>query len=451
DPACGDGRFLVAHPNSVGVEQDPFASTAVHERAPGSLIHQGDFFSWAAETRERFHCATGNPPFIRYQRFTGETRKAALALCVRHGAQLTALSSSWAPFLLATATLLQPGGRMAFVVPAEIGHAPYAGPLLEYMGRHFSFVQIIAVRRKLFPELSEDCWLLYADGFGGKAQHFLFSAIERFSFMDKPPDAGTRVPVTEWRAWNARLRPFLLPPDARGLYQEVARDSVRLGDIARVGIGYVTGANDFFHLRPSEAKQQGISGNLLHPAVRNGKALKGRAITWSTVASWWRRDEPTFLLRLTDGGQLPAAVRRYLDSPEGREARTSYKCRNRTPWYVVPDVTEPNAFLSYMSGDTPRLVANQAKCVATNSVHVVKLTEGQSITRLQRAWDTRFTQLSCELEGHPLGGGLLKLEPGEAVRVVVPEKKDCRLANSRLVQEAINIMRQWRHHGEGSC
>ncbi len=62
DPACGDGRFLATHPNSVGVEQDADAAKIVHARVPGSLIHQGDFFSWAHETCERFECAAGNPP-----------------------------------------------------------------------------------------------------------------------------------------------------------------------------------------------------------------------------------------------------------------------------------------------------------------------------------------------------------------------------------------------------
>jgi adenine-specific DNA methylase len=140
DPACGDGRFLTVHPNSVGVEQDPDAASAVHEAAPGALIHQDDFFMWANETCERFECAAGNPPFIRYQRFAGETRKTALNLCAKHGAMLSGLTSSWAPFLIATASLLKPGGRMAFVVPAEIGHAPYARPVLEYLAAHFSTV-----------------------------------------------------------------------------------------------------------------------------------------------------------------------------------------------------------------------------------------------------------------------------------------------------------------------
>jgi adenine-specific DNA-methyltransferase len=34
-------------------------------------------------------------------------------------------------FLVTTASLLKQGGRLAFVVPAEIGHAPYAAPLVE--------------------------------------------------------------------------------------------------------------------------------------------------------------------------------------------------------------------------------------------------------------------------------------------------------------------------------
>ncbi|HWL93009.1 MAG TPA: SAM-dependent DNA methyltransferase, partial [Phycisphaerae bacterium] len=142
DPACGDGRFLTVHANSVGVEQDASACALIHARARGRLIHEGEFFSWASSTPERFDCAAGNPPFIRYQRFTGAVRDAALRHCRLHGAVFSALSSSWAPFLVATATLLKPGGRMAFVVPAEIGHAPYAAPVLEFLTGAFAFVQI---------------------------------------------------------------------------------------------------------------------------------------------------------------------------------------------------------------------------------------------------------------------------------------------------------------------
>jgi len=449
DPACGDGRFLIEHANSVGVEQDVAAAAIVHQRVPGALIHQGDFFSWAAETKERFECAAGNPPFIRYQRFTGVVRDAALRWCARQGADFSSLTSSWAPFLVATSALLKRGGRLAFVVPAEIGHAPYARPLLEYLADHFSEVQVVAIREKLFPDLSEDCWLLYASGFGARTDHFRLSSVDQFRDAPHPPCEAVRVSVGEWRSWRCRLRSFLLSDEVRELYLAAveSRDFTTLGEVADVGIGYVTGANDFFHLKPSEAESLGIPDRFLCPTVRSGRLLSGRAVTHATVDQWRQRDDPMLLLRLRRGDALPGAVRRYLDSAAGREARQSYKCRMRTPWYAVPDVTVPDAFLSYMSGASPTLVANQAGCVCTNSVHAVRLNGRFRIGELQQSWKQPLTALSCEIEGHPLGGGMLKIEPREAARVLLPRKPVSSPPVLALIESGIETMRRWRHYG----
>ena len=94
DPSCGDGRFIATHRNSFGVEQDAGAAAAAMGRTPRACVHQGDFFAWAARTRERFECAAGNPPFIRYQTFNGEVRKRALALCAGLGARFSGLTAS---------------------------------------------------------------------------------------------------------------------------------------------------------------------------------------------------------------------------------------------------------------------------------------------------------------------------------------------------------------------
>ncbi len=311
DPSCGDGRFIAAHRNSFGVEQDAGAAAVAMGRAPWACVHQGEFIAWAARTRERFECAAGNPPFIRYQTFNGEVRKRALALCAGLGARFSGLTASWAPFLVATASLLKPGGRMAFVVPAAIGHAPYAAPLLDYLVEHFDEVRIVAVRTKLFPELSEDCWLLHAGGFGGgipdgtrgqapiglggRTAELRFSVLDRFKPPVELPREAVAVPVREWRtSWNRRLRPYLLPGNIRELYRAAAShpDSLRFGDVASIGIGYVSGANGFFHLRPSEAEAWGIPEGLLHPTVRNGRVLPARTLTARTVERWRRSDEP---------------------------------------------------------------------------------------------------------------------------------------------------------------
>jgi adenine-specific DNA-methyltransferase len=449
DPACGDGRFIAGHRNAVGIEQDTEVTQLAMSHAPWALVHEGDFFAWAAETVERFECAAGNPPFIRYQSFKGAARARAVDFCARLGADFSGLASSWAPFIVATAGLLKPGGRMAFVVPAEIGHAPYAAPLLEYLVGRFSNVHIVAVRKKLFPDLSEDCWLLYAEGFEGVANYIRFTVLDHFEGSLRPPRHFIQVSLQEWRAeWNRRLRPFLMSLDARDLYRNIAArsDTPRFGDLASVGIGYVSGANDFFHLRPSDAQRWGISSQFLHPSVRNGRALPSSRVTVGVVARWKRNDDPMLLLRLPKVTNLPQPVLRYLDTEAGWLAREAYKCRVRDPWYSVPDVQVPDFFLSYMSGLEPNLVRNDAHCTCTNSVHSVRL-KGPGAKRYLNAWGSEFVQLSCEIEGHPLGGGMLKLEPREATQIILPTPDTLRRIKPAVISEAINTMRVWRHYG----
>ena len=448
DPSCGDGGFLVWHQRAVGVELDLNNARIARERAPSALVHGGDFFRWATSTKERFEAIAGNPPFIRYQNFAGDTRAHALAAATMMGADFSALTSSWAPFVIVAAGLLKPGGRMAFVVPAEIGHAGYARTLLPALCARFARVQIVACREKLFPQLSEDCWLLHCTGYGAHTNTIHLSVLERFVPNDAPPTAARAVSLAEWRAAGERLRPFLLPTGSLALYQTLT-DSARvrrLGELASAGIGYVTGANEFFHLRPSEAERRGLPRKFLRVAVRKTEQLPDGVINKATVRRWLDADAPVLLLDLREARELPASVRSYLDEEPGQAARLTYKCKNRAPWYVVPDIKVPDAFLSVMSGTRPTLVRNEAACVCTNSLHAVVLRPGVEAASLQRGWNSPLAQLGAEIEGHPLGGGMLKLEPREATRVPVPID-DLRLSrtDAETLAAATRRMRAWRH------
>jgi Type I restriction-modification system methyltransferase subunit len=452
DPSCGDGRFIAAHTSAVGIEQEPESVGTARARAPWALVHESDFFQWAEATPERFECCAGNPPFIRYQHFNGEIRRRALDFCARHGAAFTGLASSWAPFLVAAAALLNPGGRMAFVVPAEIGHAPYAAPLLEYLIANFETVHVVAVREKLFPQLSEDCWLLYADGFGGRTSEILFSALDRFEWMARPPAHALRISVSEWRnRWNRRLRSYLLSRPARDVYVETLENeaSMKLSDFAQIGIGYVSGDNDFFHLRPSDASRWEIPSAYLHPTVRNGRVLPKKKITRRLVEQWRNEDQQMLLLRLRHCDELPLPVQRYLDSESGTRAREAYKCRTRASWYSVPDVQVPDFVLTYMSGRSPQLVKNDAGVTCTNTVHSIRLRDRSAAGRFLPCWGQPFVQLSCELEGHPLGGGMLKLEVREAARVRFPGPDvNFDRAATTAIRDGLAEMRRWRHYAE---
>lgn len=449
DPSCGDGRFLVSHGRSVGVELDPDFARNAYDRAPGALIHGGDFFRWASATGECFEATAGNPPFIRYQKFAGTDRTEALGAAAAAGAKLSALSSSWAPFVIVAASLLRPGGRLCFVVPAEIGHATYARPLVRWLCARFGHVQIIAYRQKLFPELSEDCWLLYCDDYGTPSRHIHLNAFDAFTECDSPPLPSRSISLKDWDSMGERLRPFLFPKRGLEIYQNlVASESIRrFGELASASIGYVTGDNDFFHLRPSEAKHWGITWHYLKVSVRKSEQLRGDVVDLGAVERWIAKDEPVLLLDLRSAKKLPLTVSHYLETAAATRAQKSYKCRNREPWYVIPDVTVPDAFLSVMSGARPLLVRNEACCVCTNSLHAVRFRTTSGADLVRRGWNSTLTQLGAEIEGHPLGGGVLKLEPREAARIPVPARSlQLSKPDETALEECLSEARAWRHH-----
>jgi len=446
DPACGDGRFLAGLTHAVGVDLDAEALTTARDVAPAARLVEDEFFAWSMSSGERFDSVVGNPPFIRYQRFSGEVRASALAACERAGVTLSALSSSWAPFVIAAAEQLRDGGRLAMVVPAEIGHAVYARPVLGHLMDRFASVEVIAVRERLFPGLSEDCWLLICKGYGGATTGLVLHPQARLERGPEDPSPRS-ISRLDLETFSGRLRPFLLPRAARALYLDIAAQlhAHRLGDLVRLGIGYVTGANDFFHLRPSEAAQMGVPDELLKVAVRSNRSLPADDLSEAHVERWLAQNRAVLLLALARGSTPSAAVQAYLDSPGGLAARRAYKCRNRSPWWWVPDVRVPDGFLTVMSGRGPRLVANSARAVCTNSVHAVFANHRVSIPDLVVAWDNPLTALSCEIEGHPLGGGMLKVEPREARRLLLLGGIPLDPEDERVLREGAATMQRWRH------
>jgi hypothetical protein len=110
-------------------------------------------------------------------------------------------------------------------------------------------------------------------------------------------------------------------------------------------------------------------------------------------------------------------------------------------------VQVPDFVLTYMSGRSPQLVRNDAGVTCTNTVHSIRIRDRHLSELFLPSWGSAFVQLSCELEGHPLGGGMLKLEVREAARVCFSssETKFDRAA-SAAIREGLAEMRRWRHY-----
>src|SRR5256885_102413 len=97
--------------------------------------------------------------------------------------------------------------------------------------------------------------------------------------------------------------------------------AIRLGANHRLSPKAIPGANDFFHLRPSEAKRWGISWHYLKVSVRKSEQLKGEVVDFQTVDRWMARDEPVLLLDLKNVSKLPRAVSDYLETAAATKAQ----------------------------------------------------------------------------------------------------------------------------------
>jgi adenine-specific DNA-methyltransferase len=431
DPSCGDGVFVgsaysrlrelgCCAPEVCGVDVSEVALRVAHERVESARLVREDFFKLTPSVLGSFDSVVGNPPFIRYQTFNGDKASLGHKRAEEAGVKLPRLASSWAPFLVHASRFLRRGGRLAMVMPAELGHSMYAREVLRFLAANFRHLAVEMFRDKLFEELSQSTVLLFCEGYGEANRAFIVTSSDDLTGNDRQVAKVNPELITSGRF---RFTHYLVPQEVRSLYERLAADKrvQRLGDVADVGIGYVTGANDFFHLSAGECLRLEIPKKFLRPCVLNLRGFKGLEYD----LQYWRdqraQGEKVYLLALPacPAEDLPSSIQAYLRYGESKGLRKRYKCRIRQFWHAVPHVRTADVFLSYMSGAQPLLVTNAANLVAPNTVHVLRFYLGSKPLSYAASWKSSLTRLSCELEGHALGGGLLKLEPSEAENVLV--------------------------------
>lgn len=436
DPSCGDGRFLEAAGERarirlVGcdVSAQAVAETAERLSARGlrAELLGKDFFTLAPESVEPVDLVVGNPPFIRYQRFDERSRRAALASALRLGVRLTRLTSTWAPFVLHATRFLNPGGRLAMVVPAEITQTHYGLRTLEALLGRFASLHLIAFEENFFDGAQADTCLLLADGCGGSCRSVHLTPLP--SIHELRHREGTlgvlgdpvRVDLSEGN--QTRFAEAYLGKSERGAWSLVRRHpQVRtVAALAEVTNGYVTGDNEFFHRSRATAESAGYPTTWLCPTARSSRSLLGLRFATEDIAALEAGGTAHHLLvPQEDLFTEREPLDRLISEGEERGTPSRFKCRQRAPWWKVPGLQDADVLVGYMAGATPRASVNDARAVYTNSLHGLRVRLGVSPALLALAFYSSVALLSLEIEGRSYGGGILKIEPRELDRILVP-------------------------------
>jgi len=452
EPSCGNGVFLNAiagrlhelgagnstiAAHVVGVEMDSTEADLSRSRLMASIgsrackvVETADFFQWWQVNKGRkFDVVVGNPPFIRYQSFPELHRKQAMSIMVELGLKPNKLSNVWAPFVVAAAASLSPGGRLGMVIPAELLQVTYAGQIRQYLIDHFARINVVACNELLFENVQQEVVLLLADGALpplSQASQCLVSLTEtrtREEITGQTPTVlfASAEPAAAQHNGDKWLGYFLAERELAVLHETVASGvATHLSSYATVDVGVVTGRNEFFILTASEVSDLGLK-EYVRPIVSRSAQLVGSRFDRSDWHRLAREDQRVFLLDLssTDDATLGRTVSDYVGAGERKAFHKGYKCAIREPWYVVPSVWVPDGFAFRQIYDFPRLVMNRTAATSTDTIHRLTCRSAKPETVIACTY-TWLTGASAEIEGRSYGGGVLELEPNEAEKLLVP-------------------------------
>jgi adenine-specific DNA methylase len=390
----------------------------------------GDFFT--IETTPMFDAVVGNPPYVRYQDFSGEARARGRAAALRAGVGLTGLASSWAAFAVHASLFLKPHGRLGLVLPAELLTVNYAAEVRRFLMERFARVRLVLFTERVFPGVLEEVVLLMAEGEGPTDHCELYQVRDVASLANDGHVTRRWKPSTPEAKWT----PSLISSDAFDIYVELSNDDAfsTLQEWGETTLGMVTGSNNYFALSPQRVHELGLRQEDLIPLSPPGSTHL-RRLTFS--GSGWRElgvsGRPTLLFR--PPGEPSAKARTYINRGEAEGVHKAYKCRVRDPWWRVPFVPPADLLLTYMNADAPHLCTNRIRAHHLNSVHGVYLREGSRVIGrncLPLASLNSMTLLGAETVGRAYGGGILKLEPREGDLLPVPSKDVVETASKAL-------------------
>lgn len=430
DPGAGSGRFLLAaaekFPNArlVGVDIDPLATlmlranAAVRGFASRLSVALADYRAFELPAIAGATLFIGNPPYVRHHDIDELWKAWFAASARRHGHAASKLAGLHIHFFLKTRDLARPGDFGTFITAAEWLDVNYGSVLRNMLadGLGGSAIHIIDPKARPFADAlatgAVTCFRV-----GNRPAALMMRSVDA---LDDLAPLGRGRPVA-WptvagaRKWSALMRGA--PPVPQGS----SRDFIELGELFRVHRGQVTGSNAIWIESdaacdvPSRFKRIAVTG--ARELTRAGPELVSEDGLKRVV------DLPVDFDELST--KELRAVRRFLAWARKLGAHETYTARHRRAWWSV-GLHEPAPVLcTYMARRPPAFVRNRIGARHLNIAHGLYPVEplGEDVLAGMLAWLRGHTGTGG---GRVYAGGLVKFEPKELERTLIPRPERLR-------------------------
>lgn len=420
DPGAGSGRFIAAaaraFPNAqlVAIEIDPLAAMLLRVNAiiagfaERLTIHVADYRTIELPTISGRTLFIGNPPYVRHHQISERAKAWFSQTANRLGLKASKLAGLHIHFFIRTRELARSGDFGAFITSSEWMDVNYGSVLRQ----------------------------LLADGLGGSALHVLdpkaqpfgdvmvTGAITCFRVGNRPRQFAIRsvntlselTPLVDGKAldWSiventSRWSTLLSPKIDR------STDMMQLGELFRVHRGQVTGMNDVWIKNPDTTK---IPDKFLFPSITRAHEIFNTS-EFLESADHLRQviDLPIDLQQVK--GQERRQVEDFLEWARSQGAHQSYIAKKRRAWWSVGLREPPPILCTYMARRPPVFIRNKAGARYINIAH--GLYPRRPLPDAVLTATIRYLNNTVSLSGgRTYAGGLVKFEPKEIERLLIP-------------------------------
>ena len=172
EPSCGDGVFLKqlktlkSKYNSItAIEFDEVEAEKANKiKLKNKELINDDFHTYCNNTEKRFDLVVGNPPYIRFQFFDRDQQAEAGNIFIKAGLTYSKLTNAWVSFVVGSSLLLkEKGGKIGFVLPAEILQVSFALQLRQFLAKFYNKINIISFEKLVFPDIQQEVVLLLCE------------------------------------------------------------------------------------------------------------------------------------------------------------------------------------------------------------------------------------------------------------------------------------------------
>lgn len=403
---------------------------------------EGEFIGFGLRSlkgNRRWDRIIANPPYLNFHDFD---RVLVDQVAAGTGVKMTKFSNLFSLFILVGARLLAPGGRMVFITPTELFTTNYGKRTLQHLPPDVRLTNVVVFEPDAEPfedALTTACITTFERGSStGEVE------VERVHRRNRA--SGTWETAVERRLSIAEVLddPKKIVNGHAVQHHVKLVGSCQVGDLARVSRGIATGANTFFVLDAETRRELDPAGRFTVPVIWKaedvGEGLAFDSVQLSHLETEGRR---CWLLNL-DGSEkdVSPALRSYLVKGEREGIQDRYLCKARKPWFAMEPQAPPLAFVGVFGRQGMRVALNAVgartlACCHRIYHHAKPRIDENALLLLVCFLRSELGREALAGQFRRYGGGLMKLEPRDLERVLVPDVR--RLSRATLAVAATKV------------